>query len=250
MAIDILFVHFLVAVLLPCGGPLTSFKRFDQRSGHRDIWTTATLCTTTSIAYWASPPRRRARKYGSPTSIWSAKLSRDTPHRFNDRRSKRHSNRGDPIRRLRYDAQASAPAPPRFQMPALRMPGRRMTIQMPSVTLRRPHMPRVDPMLAAAVGLVVIVALVVLLLPLIRGRSSNAPAQSVADLVSTPTPTATQAVSSATAPRAASPVLGLNPSGSGTGSLLPLSPSGSPGPASLPRHSRRPGPAPATNRRS
>src|SRR5690242_16552894 len=41
---------------------------------------------------------------------------------------------GDPIRRLRYDAQASAPAPPRFQMPALRMPGRRIAVQLPSVT--------------------------------------------------------------------------------------------------------------------
>src|SRR6478672_5210666 len=51
---------------------------------------------------------------------------------------------GDPIRRLRYDAQASAPAPPRFQMPALRMPGRRIAVQMPSVTLRRLNMPRVD----------------------------------------------------------------------------------------------------------
>jgi DnaJ-like protein len=135
---------------------------------------------------------------------------------------------GDPIRRLRYDAQASAPAPPRFQMPAVNMPGRRLAIQMPSLTLRKPRIPRVDPLIAAAIGLVVVVALAVVLLPLLRGRGSNAPAQSVADLVGTATATPTSpSVSSATAPRAGSPVLGLN---SGRpGGLVPLSPPGTPG---------------------
>jgi hypothetical protein len=141
---------------------------------------------------------------------------------------------GDPIRRLRYDAQAAAPAPPRFQMPPLRMPGRRIAIQMPAISIRRPRLPHVDPLIGAAVGLVVVVALVVLLVPLVRGRSgSNAPAQSVADLVGSATATPTASASAAaTAPRTqATPILGVGGGlGSGTGgSLVPLSPQGSPG---------------------
>lgn len=83
---------------------------------------------------------------------------------------------GDPIRRLRYDAQASAPPPPRFQMPVLRLPGIRMSgpsVRLPAI--RRPNLPAIDPMLAIAVALVVIVGVTVLLLPLFRVEESRLP---------------------------------------------------------------------------
>jgi hypothetical protein len=134
---------------------------------------------------------------------------------------------GDPIRRLRYDAQASAPTPSRIQLPALRVPGVRLPVHQIRVPgFRRPGMPRVDPVLAAAIALVALVGLAVILLPLLRGRDNGQPAQSVADLVASPTP---GAAASPTGPgpgaAARSPFLGAGPNAfgppGGTSSLLP-----------------------------
>ncbi|HTE86468.1 MAG TPA: hypothetical protein VK821_17245, partial [Dehalococcoidia bacterium] len=148
---------------------------------------------------------------------------------------------GDPISRLRYDAQASAPPPPRFQLPLFRLPGRRLSVSLPRrLPLSRPNMHRVDPLLAAAIGLVAIVAVLVFLIPLIRGRgNTNQPAQSVADLVSSPTATTvSRPGATAAASPSQSPIVGQGPGGPGTqGSpgLLPL-PFG-PGPSLLPPQS-------------
>ena len=96
---------------------------------------------------------------------------------------------GDPIRRLRYDAQSAAPPPPRIQMPAIGLPNRRMRLTLPAV--RRPALPHVPLLPAIAVLLVAAVAIFVLLTPLFRhGGKSTPPPQSVSDLVRTATPTA------------------------------------------------------------
>src|SRR6266566_5050587 len=48
---------------------------------------------------------------------------------------------GDPISRLRYDAQANAPAPPRFQMPEFHLPGRRLSVSLPRrLPMSRPNL--------------------------------------------------------------------------------------------------------------
>jgi hypothetical protein len=123
---------------------------------------------------------------------------------------------GDPMRRLRYDAQANAPPPPRFQLPEFRFPGRRYAVPPPR---RRPIS---RPVLAGATGLVVIVGLIVLL----RGRRGTQPAQSVADLVSSPTTTAiSQPGAAAVARPSQSPISGQSPGGlgtSGSSGLLPF----------------------------
>jgi hypothetical protein len=134
---------------------------------------------------------------------------------------------GDPIRHLRYDAQASAPAPSRVQLPSVGLSGMRLPVRGAHVPpLRRPRLRRVDPVLAAAIALVAIVGLAVLLSPLLRGRDSNAPAQSVADLVTSPTP-GPASLGATPGPDGApgSPFLGVPGNGfgqpGGTSSLLP-----------------------------
>jgi hypothetical protein len=143
---------------------------------------------------------------------------------------------GDPIRRLRYDAQAAAPPPPRFQIPVFRLPGVRVSLPAAGMArVKRPALPQIDPMLAAAIALVGIVGAVVLLLPLVRGRGNpSPPAQSVSDLVASPTgtPAATQpAVNANAQPGPRSPIVGGAPGGffqpgQGTSVLPPLSGSG------------------------
>jgi DnaJ domain len=134
---------------------------------------------------------------------------------------------GDPIRRLRYDAQAAAPAPSRLQLPSFSLPGVRVPVRAVRITgLRRPNLPRVDPVLAAAILLVGIVGLAVIFLPMLRGHDNNAPAQSVADLVTSPTPGTTPFPGpQAAGPGARSPILGAGPNGlgqpGGTSTLLP-----------------------------
>jgi hypothetical protein len=123
---------------------------------------------------------------------------------------------GDPIRRLRYDAQANAPPPPRFQLPEFRFRGRRHSVPPP----RRRSISRL--VLAGAIGLVVIVGLIVLL----RGRSGTGqPAESVADLVSSPTATTVSQPGAAAAARPAQPpISGQTPGGLGTSGSLGLLP--------------------------
>jgi hypothetical protein len=102
---------------------------------------------------------------------------------------------GDPIRRLRYDAQLSAPAPPRFQMPEVNLPGRRLRVSLPTLRGRHlPVLPQVDPIIGGAVALAIAVALVVVVLFVVRGRGTpSAPAESVANLVPAATASATSA---------------------------------------------------------
>lgn len=121
---------------------------------------------------------------------------------------------GDPMRRLRYDAQASEPPPPRFQLPALRMR---------QLSGRRPTLPRVNPVLVAVIGLLGLAVLMVVWLPLLRGRGNiTKPAQSGSDFVSSSTPTS---VSQPTQPA----LLAGAPGGTGT-SVAP-----SPASSGLPR---------------
>lgn len=130
---------------------------------------------------------------------------------------------GDPIRRLRYDAQAAAPPPPRFQMPTLGLPNRRLSVLTPHLRAGLPAAVRgIDPMLGALAGLVVVVGLVVLFVLLRSGSKPGASPQSVADLgpTSTATSTATRPASTPTPGVAQNP---FAPPGQGTG-LLPLSP--------------------------
>ncbi len=82
---------------------------------------------------------------------------------------------GDPIRRLRYDAQQSAPPPPRFQMPEVNLPGRRLRVGLPFRGRRLPGLPQVDPIVGGAVALVLAVGIVVALLFVTRGRGSHPP---------------------------------------------------------------------------
>jgi hypothetical protein len=118
---------------------------------------------------------------------------------------------GDPIRRLRYDAQLSAPPPPRIQMPAIGLPNRRVKVSFPAFT--RPALPQIQPLPAIAVIVVAAVAILVLLTPVFRhsNKPSAAP-QSVSDLVKTATASAAaevaagaSATSGAGAPRFLTP---------------------------------------------
>ena len=144
----------------------------------------------------------------------------------------------DPIRRLRYDAQAQMPPPPRFQMPQVSFPRRRFNVQLPSLAgrpvFRRAALPHVDPLVAAVIALVVVVALFAVLAPLLfrSNKAKPAPQEAASQLVVTASPSPAPTVSISPVPAfnlspvaspAASPVASATPRPSATVSSTPSS---------------------------